>query len=208
MKIEIKNRFTGKIIFECEAGSLKLAVEMAVTQKASLRGADLYGADLRGANLFGANLYGADLRGANLFGANLYGANLYGADLRGANLFGANLRGADLYGAKNDLWAVLTYSRHEVPGLLEKLRAGEIDGSVYEGDCVCLVGTLANCRGVKYSQIPGLRPDADREAEKWFANIKPGDTPEKSHIAKITEEWIVEWMGLQPEWAVAPEVAK
>lgn len=56
MKFEIKNRFTGDLIFGLEIGSMKLCVE------ASLRsGADLYGANLRGANLSGADLYGANL---------------------------------------------------------------------------------------------------------------------------------------------------
>ncbi len=86
MKFEIKNRFTGDLIFGLEIGSMKLCVE------ASLRsGADLYGANLRGANLSGADLYGADLCGADLREANLSGANLRGANLSGADLYGANL---------------------------------------------------------------------------------------------------------------------
>jgi hypothetical protein len=86
IKIEIKNRFTGSVIFtyEKENATIKDAVVQAVKE-----GANLYGADLRGADLRCANLYGANLRGANLEGADLYGANLYGADLRGANLRGA-----------------------------------------------------------------------------------------------------------------------
>ena len=66
MKFEIKNYWSGSLIFECEALSLKIAVEKAVEQKVSLRGADLSGADLRGAVLSGADLSGADLRGAVL----------------------------------------------------------------------------------------------------------------------------------------------
>ena len=41
MKIEIKNRWTGGVVFECEAGSMKLAVKAAIEAKADLRGADL-----------------------------------------------------------------------------------------------------------------------------------------------------------------------
>jgi hypothetical protein len=98
IKIEIKNRFTGSIIFtyEKENATIKEAVLKALKE-----GANLYGANLRGANLRGANLYGANLYGANLRGANLYGADLRGANLRGADLYGANLYGANLYGAKN-----------------------------------------------------------------------------------------------------------
>ncbi|PRG69760.1 pentapeptide repeat-containing protein, partial [Burkholderia multivorans] len=50
MKIEILNRWTLKVIFECEADSMKAAVELAIKQGTYLSGADLRGADLRGAN--------------------------------------------------------------------------------------------------------------------------------------------------------------
>ena len=101
IKISIKNRWTGSIIFEYSSVDNTLAKTVAEALKggADLRGADLYGADLYGANLIRANLRDANLRGANLRGANLRGANLRGADLRGANLSVANLRGADLRGA-------------------------------------------------------------------------------------------------------------
>ncbi|WP_186158948.1 pentapeptide repeat-containing protein [Burkholderia gladioli] len=101
MKIEILNRWTLKVMFECEADSMKVAVELACKQGADLRGADLSGADLSGADLSGADLRGAYLRGADLSGAYLSGAylsdvDLSGADLRGADLRGAYLRDADL----------------------------------------------------------------------------------------------------------------
>ncbi|MBR8025200.1 pentapeptide repeat-containing protein [Burkholderia cenocepacia] len=104
MKIEILNRWTLKVIFECEADSIKAAVELACKQGVSLSGANLSDANLRGsdlsdANLSGANLRGSDLSGANLSDANLSGANLRGSDLSGANLSGANLSGANLRGS-------------------------------------------------------------------------------------------------------------
>ena len=51
MKIEIKNRWTGEVIYACEAGSMKLAVKAAIEAKANLRWADLRGANLSGADL-------------------------------------------------------------------------------------------------------------------------------------------------------------
>jgi len=114
--IQIKCRFTAKVLFEADAPTIKAALDIAVLSRANLSGANLYGADLYGANLSGANLSranlsGADLSGANLSGANLSGANLsranlYGADLSGANLSGADLSGADLSGAKNADYAI------------------------------------------------------------------------------------------------------
>lgn len=101
IKFEIKNRWTGSVLFrhEKENNTLKDTVEQAIKEGANLEGANLEGAYLEGANLEGADLGGADLEGADLGGANLEGAHLRGANLEGANLRGANLRGAYLRGA-------------------------------------------------------------------------------------------------------------
>ena len=106
IKIEIRNRWTGSVVFEYtkEGNTITETVLDAIRRGADLRGADLRGADLRGADLCGADLCGAylcdaDLCGANLYGADLRDADLYGADLRGADLRDADLRGADLCGA-------------------------------------------------------------------------------------------------------------
>ena len=105
IKIEIRNRWTGSVVFEYtkEGNTITETVLEAIRRGADLRGADLRGADLRDADLCDANLCGAYLRGANLYGAdlcdaNLRDANLRDADLRGANLCDADLRGADLRG--------------------------------------------------------------------------------------------------------------
>ena len=86
VKIEIKNRFTDKILFEYEkeGNSVKDTVVKAIRSDAYLRGAYLRGADLRDADLRGAYLRGADLRDADLRGAYLRGADLSGADFSGA----------------------------------------------------------------------------------------------------------------------------
>ncbi len=65
MKVEIKSRFTGKIIVSGDYLSIKDCLEK--NRGAYLRGADLGGADLRG-----ADLRGADLRGAYLGGIKNY----------------------------------------------------------------------------------------------------------------------------------------
>ena len=78
MKIEIKSRFTGEVLFahEAEENSVKITLKAALSA---------------GADLCGANLYGADLYGANLCDANLYGANLCGDKLTKTPLFLYNL---------------------------------------------------------------------------------------------------------------------
>ena len=99
MKIEIRHRLTGAILFSLETESLKLCVEAAVKSRANLYGANLSGADLSGANLYGAYLSRADLSYADLSRADLSRADLSRADLSGAYLSRADLYGADLSGA-------------------------------------------------------------------------------------------------------------
>ncbi len=111
IKIEIRNRWTGSVVFEYtkEGNTITETVLDAIRRGADLRdadlcgadlcGADLCGADLRGSNLCDADLCGADLRGSDLCGADLRGSNLCDADLCDANLCGAYLCGANLYGA-------------------------------------------------------------------------------------------------------------
>jgi len=91
MKIEIKNRYTGDVIFhnESENNCIKLTIEKAVNLKADLSGANLSSADLSGANLSYANLSYADLSSANLSRADLSYADLSGANLIYADLSGA-----------------------------------------------------------------------------------------------------------------------
>jgi hypothetical protein len=90
MKIEIKCRFSGNVLFKHtqEGNSIKVTLEAAVKARAYLAGANLAGANLEGANLARAYLAGANLEGANLEGANLAGAYLEGAYLAGATLKG------------------------------------------------------------------------------------------------------------------------
>ena len=221
IRIQIKNRFTGSILFEYESenNTIKKTILEGVKSRADLRGAVLAGADLRGAVLAGAILRGADLRGADLTDADLTdadltdadlrGADLAGADLRGAVLTGADLTGADLRGAvlagavltgavltpiKDDLFAVLSYQPHEVPALIKALAEGRVKGSTYTGTCACLVGTLANEAHCNYERlVSGLKPNASRPIERFFLAINEGDTPETSQFSALAHEWATVW---------------
>jgi len=182
-------------------------LDRATLAYASLVGAKLEGATMYAVNGYGTDFQGASLRNANLTGADLIQANLSRANLSGARLTLANLAGADLRNSnideanldeiRFDLWAVLDRAPGEVVGLLEKLRAGEIDGSRYNGTCACLIGTLAKIRGCDYQQLGDLAPDASRPSERWFLAIKPGHTPENNPVARITEGWITTWLRMR-----------
>ena len=76
-KHEIKNRWTGEVLFTCdipegmESGMIaRHAVETAIAEDANLQGANLRGANLQGANLRGANLQ--DAKHAPLIITGLY----------------------------------------------------------------------------------------------------------------------------------------
>ena len=97
MKIEIKNRFNGKIIISGEYSSIKEALEK--NRGANLSYANLRGADLRNADLRDTNLRNADLRYADIIDADLSCANLSYADLRDTNLRNADLSYADIIDA-------------------------------------------------------------------------------------------------------------
>ena len=158
--IQIRNRFSGEIIFELDAENLCDAdLRDADLRDADLRGADLRGADLRGANLRDADLSYANLRCADLRDANLRCANLSGANLSGANLSGANSRGADLgwsvdesgidkiqgFLKTHELWVVRELHREIHPAVLQAMRLVTHLGSVRtSAECFRIVSTLAS----------------------------------------------------------------
>jgi hypothetical protein len=113
MKIQIKS-VSGKILFTCNAKSLRDAVVTAVKAKVNLSGVSLFGKNLPRISMFSADLSGVDLSSAklsyaDLFGVNLFNANLSNADLSCANLSYADLSNANLSGA-NLSWADLSYA--------------------------------------------------------------------------------------------------
>jgi len=125
-KFEIKNRFTGNIIYSSSKTTFKDVVEEATNKGADLGGADLRCADLGGADLGGADLRGAELEGAYLGGADLRCADLGGADLGGAELEGAYLGGADLRDVNlrdADFYNVKFYGR----GGSTKIKKNQVD---------------------------------------------------------------------------------
>ena len=222
---DVRNRWSGEIQFtaqiECDETvsprlKLGLAVQWARKSRADLRGADLSGADLSGADLSGADLSDADLSDADLSRAVMSravmsravmsGADLSRADLSRAVMSRAVMSRADLRSFKADLWMTLTQNRAEVPGLIHAMREGRIDGSVYSGECACLVGTIANVRGV---DPYGLDHGPSRPAERWFMMIrkgdKPGDDTGGGFALKTALDWTLEWSVLNG--AAVPEVS-
>ena len=182
IKIEIRNRWTGSVVFEYtkEGNTITETVLDAIRRgadlhsadlcDANLRGADLHSADLCDVDLRGADLRGADLRCADLCGANLYGADLRGADLRGANLYGADLRGANLRDAKGCYLSCPTEGSFigwkKASGHIVKLRIPEDArrSSATEHKCRCdkaYVMEIQNMDGTR-ATVDAVRSDRDK----------------------------------------------
>ena len=96
MIIEIKHRFTKKVLFLCDAENIKEAVVKALEKNTNLSYANLSYANLSNADLRYANLRNADLSNANLSNTNLSGAIFSEANLRNADLRNANLDDEEL----------------------------------------------------------------------------------------------------------------
>ena len=215
-KFKVRNRWNGAVQFTAEISvtpdmltsvKLGLAIKWARASNAYLRGADLSDADLSNAylrnaylsnaDLSGADLSNADLRGADLRNTDLSNTDLRGADLRGADLSGADLSGADLRNAylsnadlrpiKADFFMILAMGHTEVPQLIKALRDGKVNGSTYEGECACLVGTLEN-GGAK-----GIPHQPSSPAEVWFAPIREGDKPGDDTEGGFRAKWALGW---------------
>ncbi len=76
--------------------------------------------------------------------------------------------------------------KSELPFLREKLIKGEVNGTQYEGDCACLIGTLGNANGgvdKVCNVIPYYERGLHNPGEQWFWQIREGDTPENNFFA-------------------------
>ena len=83
--------------------------------------------------------------------------------------------------------------KKELPFLRDKLIKGEVDGTQYEGDCACLIGTLANADGALNKvceTIPFYDKGLHNFGEQWFYQIHKGDTPENNQFSKHALELI------------------
>ncbi len=80
----------------------------------------------------------------------------------------------------------------ELEFLRDAIRNGKINGSVYEGECACLAGTLSKATGKSWSIFKDDSPiaiDASSPRERFFMGIAEGDTPETNPISAIALEW-------------------
>ncbi len=120
------------------------------------------------------------------------GSNLRDSDLSGADL--QKLPTAYINECSRDILFILEHLKTEVPGLRKALVEGRVDGSQYEGDCACLIGTLANVdggMGKVCGAIPFYEKGTHNMGESFFLNIKKGDTAKNNsfvaHAVKLCD---------------------
>ena len=106
----------------------------------------------------------------------------------------------------NDIWEILDHAQAEAAGVLLAIQEGRISGSYYEGECACLVGTIANLRGLpncedgrawftsKRMHMDGIGHDLGRPAERFFMLIGKGDTPANSAQSRFAEWAVKTWI--------------
>jgi hypothetical protein len=89
---------------------------------------------------------------------------------------------------------IFEHLKPELPGLRKALVEGRIDGTQYEGDCACLIGTLGNLNGSieqVCSAIPFYEKGLNNYGEQWFYQIQEGDTPDNNlfaaHVLKLID---------------------
>ena len=136
--------------------------------------------DLSGVDLTGAYLSRVNLEGANLSGADLKGADFWRADLTRANLKGATLPSSWMEECSKDILSILRSEalNGEVAFLKKALEEGRVDGSIYDEDCACLIGTLANAGDENvydFCNRIDRAMDSFSPAEQFFMLSKPGD---------------------------------
>ena len=185
-KIQIKSIF-GDVLFEYETeeNTIKKTLEYAVKERVDLRDSDL-----RVSNLSGSDLSGSDLSYSNLRG--IKAKKIEDLSVQFVN------------SCSRDMLFVFQHLKEELPFLRKMLIEGKVDGTQYEGECACLIGTMANAkqngdRIIKVcQQIPYYDKGTHNMGETWFLSIHKGDTPENSIFAKHAVDLIDEVMKDEP----------
>ena len=170
INIDIKNRFTGKILFEFESenNTIKETVLEAIKAEANLSKANLSWANLSGANLSEANLSKADLSviKADFFYVLLHALNEI--EFLKQNVIEGKIDGSTYSGECACLSGTV-----EKSAIIHNGEKEEFNKKL-----------IMSCR------------DSDRPAERFFLAIRPGDKPENHPASKIIFEWINEFQSL------------
>jgi len=134
-----------------------------------------------------SKFYNSTFDNSKFYNSTFYNSKFYNGSAENA------LKNGAFGSIKMDFFGRMILQKNEVSFLKKKLQDGEIDGTQYEGECGCFVGTIAKALKVNYLHLPNLKPYSNAPTEKWFFAIRKGDTPGNNVIAKITFDWIEEF---------------
>jgi uncharacterized protein YjbI with pentapeptide repeats len=230
IKLQIKNRWTGEILFEFEkeGNTHKETVTEFLKEKAgtTIRDADLSEMDLSGVSFYNSSFYNSSFDNSSFYNSSFYNSSFDNSSFDNSSFDNSSFYNSSFYNSsfynssfynssfdnstikfleeanqiglldfiRDDYWAILIAAGHEVPGIRAAIIEGRIDGSAYEGTCACLCGTIANIRGVNYKALEAIKPNSNRPVERFFANIKKGDTPETNISSKYALQWLDEFV--------------
>ena len=151
-----------------------------------------------GSSFVGSSFVRSRLHGSNFDGSRFVRSSFDGSIFVRSRFVGSRFvrsRFVDEDAAKADFMAIMAWSEPEIPALIAALENGRVNGSAYTGECACLVGTIANARGVN---VKNLEKDSSRPAERWFMMIskgdKPGDQSPGAYAAARAVEWANEYL--------------
>jgi hypothetical protein len=163
----------------------------------SFVGSSFVGSSFDDSSFDGSSFVGSSFDGSSFVGSSFVGSSFDGSSFVGSSFVGSSFDDSSFDGecdAKADFIEVISRARLEIPAMVKALREGRVNGSTYEGECACLVGTLENAGAT------GLPHDSERPIERWFMMIsegdKPGDSSPGGYAIGKALEWALEYCAL------------
>ena len=207
-KFDVLNRWTGKVAFPAEievkdgmtrGWKLRLAVAWAIANSVHCHSLDLSGADFSGyhcpdgssfdgSSFDGSRFVDSIFDGSIFDGSSFVRSSFVDSSFVDSSFVRSSFDGEDE--AKEDFMRIMAWAEAEIPAVICALKEGRVNGSVYAGECSCLVGTIATARGVDVNM---LEQNGDRPAERWFMMISTGDKPGDQSPGGYASARAVEW---------------
>ncbi len=163
----------------------------AVFDRADLSGVQFIDCDLSEAQF-------ADAAGHATFeNCRLSKTNFTDMDAQGASFPGSDLSEADFFEIKASLYAVLSQAEDAIPRIIEVVKNGTFNGNnyyfgpdSYGPSGMCLLGYIAQHRGVNFWEFEGIPATGCSPIERWLMAIFVDDTPETNPVSQQLLNWI------------------
>jgi hypothetical protein len=151
-----------------------------------------YNSKFDNSQFYNSQFYNSQFDNSQFYNSQFDNSQFYNSQFDSASINNLKASGA-LEPVRFDFFGRLLVLKNEVAFLKQALIEGRVDGSTYTKECSCFMGTAARAKKCSHTELPGIKPDASSDTERWFMGISKGDTPENSEIVKLTLEWIEEF---------------